>query len=84
MLTQRNLVTRFINDFRGVAHEPNVKFSRNGNENYRYKGVIFKGRVVVVACRDIAEDEELLVDYGIGYCKKWKIGDVEEKTLHKE
>jgi len=56
-----------------------VKFAKSGCQEYRYKGVTFKGRVVVVATRDIEENEELVVDYGLGYCKKWNI--ITEETF---
>ena len=59
---------RFINDYRGVADAPNVKF-------YLYRSRV-RGYLatVIVALHDIEAGQELLVDYGDGYwdqIKQW-------------
>jgi hypothetical protein len=66
--------TRYINDYSGVSAQPNVKFVRLATTPYRYAGEKFFTRAAALVIRDIAAGEELLVDYGRGYRKRWGIG----------
>jgi SET domain-containing protein len=54
--------TMFINDYRNIRDAPNVKYIDAVND-----------RVRVIASQDIKQGEEMVVDYGDGYCKRWGI-----------
>ena len=66
--------SRFINDYHNINSEANVTFGRlNDDITYQYKETTFTSRIIVKANRDIPPGEQLLVSYGVGYCKKWGI-----------
>ena len=66
--------SRFINDYHNIGPAPNVTFAKlNDGIDYKYKEIIFEGRVIVKANQDIMPDTQLLVFYGDMYCKKWGI-----------
>lgn len=65
---------RFINDYRGVSPEPNVKFCREDPQITRnFRNISMVGYSVVKACKLINPGEEILVDYGEKYCLDWGI-----------
>jgi hypothetical protein len=65
--------TRFINDYRGIAPGPNVRFTSKPAKPFCYKGKTYDNVTVIQALRDIEKNEEVLVNYGKEYCKKWGI-----------
>lgn len=67
--------TKYINDYRDIQNKPNVSFKKQIQSGYEfsYKNKQYNDRVMVIAIRSIKQDEEVLVDYGVGYCKKWNI-----------
>jgi len=56
--------SRFVNDYRNIAHEPNVVFK---NARAMQLGEPF---IAVVTAKNILKGEELLVDYGAEY---WEV-----------
>ncbi len=65
---------RFVNDYRGVSFEQNVKFFRAEPQSTRiFRNKTMKGYTAVVSCKLINPGEELLVDYGEKYCLDWGI-----------
>jgi len=67
--------TRFINDYRGVTKEPNVIYITHTCRTFVYNGKYLDSTTVIKAIKNIEENEELTVNYGKGYCEKWKITD---------
>lgn len=66
--------SRYINDYRNIAFQPNIKYYRLSDyRKYQYKSETFCYHIVIKAIRNIDKGEQLLVNYGEGYCKKWKI-----------
>lgn len=64
---------RFINDYRNIATKANVEFAKGSYSPFSYKSIPSNHKAVVRALKDIENDEEILIDYGEGYCKKWGI-----------
>jgi|GEM_PF-6570896 len=65
--------TRYVNDYRGVMKSPNSQYYKIDCKEHFYKNVKITSRVVVKARRDIEPGEEIVVNYGRGYCKQWGI-----------
>ena len=57
--------TRFINDYRNIAKEPNVVYSKT----------IVNGKrcIIVITKNDIGVGEEILSDYGKDYWNYWNL-----------
>lgn len=54
--------TMFINDYRNISITPNVKYIN-----------VINDRVYVITSRDIKQGEEVVGNYGEGYCNRWGI-----------
>jgi len=69
----------YINDYRNIATGPNAKFYNDSRYYYRSNKTneIIRGRIMIATLRDIKQGEEIVVDYGEGYCKRW--GIIEQK-----
>jgi SET domain-containing protein len=67
--------TMFINDYRNISSVPNAKFVKNHCFSYHSTKtrLVINGIIMVIASSDIKQDEEIVVNYGEGYCKKWGI-----------
>lgn len=51
--------TRFINDYKGVAAAPNVRYATTGSAMKR-----LPPRIIVITTKDVQAGEEFLADYG--------------------